>query len=459
MHTPVVTRIAPSPTGSFHIGTARTALYNYLFAKKYNGTFIVRFEDTDRERSDRRYEKEILFSLYWLGLRPDTVVRQSDRRRLYAKYIAQLLDAGLAYTSREPSKKDPAHIVEVIRFHNREPVVSFTDTIRGDITIDTSELGDFVIARAADDPLYNLAVSIDDYEMGITHVLRGDDHISNTPRQILLLRALGAPLPVYTHIPLIHSPSGGKLSKRKDAVSITEFRNQGYLPEALVNAIALLGWSPEDDRELFDLPDLITAFDPGRIHTKEAVMNEKKMRWFNRQYIRSLPQNRLRGEIVPELLRRFPLRSRLFPRSVRAVLEVVSERGELLAEERAALKDGAFDFFFVDPLYDTSLLLPQGVGRDSVRQGLEHSAVLLGALNAYQQWDTAAIREAVWSHAEERGRSAILWPLRVALSGMERSPDPFFIAAALGQSRTLRRIRRAIHLLAGESGKIYSVCV
>ncbi len=450
----IVTRVAPSPTGSFHVGTARTALFNYVFAKQHNGTYIVRFDDTDRERSERRHEQEILFSLYWLGIRPDAVVRQSARRRIYERHIRHLLESDRAYVSREPSKKDPEHTVEVIRFRNRDPVVSFTDTVRGDITIDTSDLGDFVIARGSDDPLYNLATAIDDSEMGITHVLRGDDHIVNTPRQILLLRALGAALPVYTHIPLIHSPSGGKLSKRKDAASVTDFRNRGYLPEAVLNTIALLGWSPGDDRELFTLDDLIDAFDPGRLQKKEAVFNEQKMQWFNKQYIRSLSETRLRGEIVPELTRRFPLRSRLYPRSVRAVLAAVRERGGLLARDRDAIKDGAYDFLFITPVYPADLLIPKAVDRVAVLRGLETTHDLLSALGAYRQWYAEAIRDAVWSHAEKQGRSAVLWPLRVALSGREQSPDSFFIAAALGRTRTLSRITRAIAVLGGKKSGI-----
>ena len=206
---PPITRIAPSPTGTLHIGTARTALFNYLFAKRHSGSFILRFEDTDQERSEKKYEKDILSALQWLSLKPDSIVRQSDRTAVYTKYIQQLVEEEKAYLSKEVSKKDPTQEVEVVRFRNTSPNISFTDTVRGDITVDISDIGDFVIARSANDPLYHLAVVVDDMEMGITHILRGDDHIINTPRQVALLKALGGTPPSYTHIPLIHSPGGG----------------------------------------------------------------------------------------------------------------------------------------------------------------------------------------------------------------------------------------------------------
>ena len=213
----VVTRIAPSPTGPFHIGTARTALFNYLFAKKHKGTFILRFEDTDRERSREEYREDILESTRWLGIIPDAVMAQSDRAEIYGRYIERLLESDAAYLSREPSKKDPSAEVEVVRFRNNEPKISFTDTVRGVITVETGDWGDFVIARGLSDPLYHLASVIDDMESGVTHVLRGDDHIINTPRHIALIRALGGTPPSYTHLPLIHSPD------RREAVQEKRF--------------------------------------------------------------------------------------------------------------------------------------------------------------------------------------------------------------------------------------------
>ena len=459
----VVTRIAPSPTGSFHIGTARTALFNYLFAKRNGGSFIVRFEDTDRERSEKRYETEAEDSLRWLGLIPDGVYRQSERGDIYARHIARLLESGAAYLSREPSKGDPSRETEVVRFRNADPKVSFTDTVRGEITMDTADLGDFVIARSGTDPLYNLAVVIDDIGMGVTHVMRGDDHISNTPRQILLTRALGASPPVYTHIPLIHSPAGGKLSKRKDATAVREYRDRGYLPEAVVNAIALLGWHPPDDRELFTMEELIAAFSPERIQKKEAVFDERKMLWCNRHFVQHIPEDRLRGAVVPTVIERFPLRSRLNPRAVRAVMYDIRDRGMLFGDACTELREGSHDFYFTAPAYPVDMLVPKkkdvsgdahedthGDARDretawrTVAENLHAVRSVLAPLGAYGGWTEETVRDAVMPVTEERGKSEVLWPLRVALSGREKSPGPFAIAAVIGKGKTMLRIRRAV---------------
>ena len=451
---PPVTRIAPSPTGALHVGTARAALFNFLFARRYGGEFILRFEDTDRERSEKQYEEDILSALRWLSLTPDRIARQSDRTAVYRRYIQRLLADDRAYVSREPSKKDPSQEVEIVRFRNSAPIVSFTDTVRGDITVDISDLGDFVIARSVDDPLYHLAVVVDDMEMGITHILRGDDHIINTPRQIVLLEALGGTRPLYTHMPLIHSPSGGKLSKRKDATAVTAFRDRGYLPEAMVNALALMGWSPKRDDEVFSLEELVTLFSPEGIQKKEAVFNEKKLLWFQKQHMQRLPEHRLRKILVPPLVRRFPVRSRMAPRSVKIMLHTIREKGLLLAEERLLIDGGAYDFYFVEPKYEVQLLLPKStLSRNDlsreVLSGLWETYALLRQLSAYTSWQEERIQEQVWEHAEQRGKSLILWPLRVALSGQDKSPGPFVIAQAIGKRQSLRRIRRACALLEG----------
>ncbi|MFQ5662055.1 MAG: glutamate--tRNA ligase, partial [Candidatus Paceibacteria bacterium] len=241
----VITRIAPSPTGELHIGTARSALFNYLYAKQNGGEFIVRIEDTDKERSKKEFEKDILEGFEWLGLGSDEVFKQSERTSIYKKYIKQLLDDGVAYISKEKSKQEEGKEIEVVRLKNPGKKVEFIDLIRGEIEFDTTELGDFVIARNQDEPLYHLAVVVDDHEMGITHIIRGEDHISNTPRQILIQEALGFERSKYAHIPLILAPDRSKLSKRGDnATSISEYKEKGYISSALVNYMALLGWNP-----------------------------------------------------------------------------------------------------------------------------------------------------------------------------------------------------------------------
>ena len=445
----VVTRIAPSPTGAFHIGTARTALFNYLFAKKHNGTFIVRFEDTDRKRSEKIYEQDILDALKWLNVTPDKIARQSDRAALYEKYIQLLLKSKKAYLKKEPAKDDPSREIELVRFKNSNPNITFTDTVRGKITMDISDLGDFVIAKSLSEPLYNLAVVIDDLEMGVTHILRGDDHIANTPRQIALIEALGAQAPIYTHIPLIHSPSGGKLSKRKDAVSVTDFKKRGYLPDALINMIALLGWSPKDEQEIFSLEELSKEFSLERIQTKEAIFNEKKLEWFNKHYVKEMPESELRGAIVPTTLKRFPLRSRFRPGAVKALLAYLREKGALFEEERNNIQNGDYDFYFAQPVYEKDLLLPKSDLKKEelekkVSEGLARVANLLRSLNAAGEWNAHNIKEQLWGYAETEGKALILWPLRVALTGKEKSPDPFSVAEALGKQQTIKRIQKAI---------------
>src|SRR6185312_17392461 len=279
----VVVRIPPSPTGYFHIGRARTALFNYLFAKKHGGRIIFRIEDTDKERSKKEYEEDIIASLHWLGITYDEgPFKQSERGEIYKKHIQRILANGTAYISVESEGANK----EVIRLKNPNKIITFTDLIHGDITFDTTELKDFVIARNIDDPLYHLTVVVDDYEMGVTHVIRGDDGISNTPRQILLQEALGAIRPVYAHVPLILAPDRSKMSARHGATSLRDFRNRGYLPEAMVNFLGLLGFNPGGERELYTLKELSEIFDLSRVNKAGAVFNIDKLNWFNREYIK-----------------------------------------------------------------------------------------------------------------------------------------------------------------------------
>ncbi len=327
-------RLAPSPTGNLHIGTARTAIFNWLYARRHGGTFILRIEDTDRERSLRRYTRNILAGLAWLGLDWDEgPIYQSNRIERYREVVQQLLDRGLAYrcyvseaeleemrAAQKAAGKAPrydnrhrylteaqrqAYEAEgrqpVIRFKIEEPMeVSWVDLIRGQITWNTQDLGgDMVIARADGYPLYNLAVVVDDIDMGITHVIRGEDHIGNTPKQILLYRALGHEPPQFAHSPLILNPEGKKLSKRDGATSVTEFQQMGFLPEALKNYLALLSWSPPDGEELFSLEKAATLFDFDRVNRSAARFDWDKLNWINSQYIKQLSPAELVERLVP----------------------------------------------------------------------------------------------------------------------------------------------------------------
>jgi glutamyl/glutaminyl-tRNA synthetase len=271
--TAVVTRIPPSPTGRFHIGTARTALFNYLFAKHHNGKIVFRSEDTDRARSKKEYEDEIIAGLTWLGITWDSFSRQSEHIERYRELLEQIVKEGKAYVSAEASRDDPSKTVEVVRLKNPGRSITFTDLVRGDITFDTTELGDFVIARSMSDVLYHFAVVVDDMDSGVSHVIRGEDHISNTPRQILIQEALGAPRPAYVHLPLILDEKRAKLSKRKGATSVMDYRNEGFLSEALEPCAPWM--ESGDEREYFSLEGLSSILARRRAEGRAAWSREK----------------------------------------------------------------------------------------------------------------------------------------------------------------------------------------
>lgn len=284
-----IVRFAPSPTGPLHIGGARTALFNYIFAKQRCGKFILRIEDTDKERSEKKYEEDILSGIQWLGIVPDEVYRQSERTEIYKKHLNTLIKNGSAYVSREKKKEGDGEI-EIVRFRNSNKLVSFQDIVRGEVSFNTTELKDFVIAKSVTEPLFHLAVVVDDFEMGITHIIRGEDHISNTPRQILIQEALGAPRPLYAHIPLILAEDRSKLSKRKhgESVSLAHYRKLGIAPDAMNNFLALLGWHPSasDASEVMSLDELVAQFQLERVQKGGAVLDESKLNWLNKQYVK-----------------------------------------------------------------------------------------------------------------------------------------------------------------------------
>src|SRR3990167_5246587 len=286
----IITRFPPSPTGPLHIGNVRTALFNYLYARQNNGRFIVRIEDTDKARSKKEYEESILESLQWLGLERDgEILQKSERTEIYKKYLQKLINENKAYISTETKGENR----EVVRFQNPNKSVKFDDLIRGVVEFDTTELGDFIVAKSVDEPLYHLAVVIDDCESGITHVIRGEDHISNTPRQILIQEAIDATRPFYAHLPLVLAQDRSKLSKRRhgESASLNYYRHKGYSPEAIINYLALLGWNPGTEQEIFTLEELINVFDLSRVHKGGAIFDEKKLAWVNRKHF-NLSQTR-----------------------------------------------------------------------------------------------------------------------------------------------------------------------
>jgi glutamyl-tRNA synthetase len=458
-------RMAPSPTGPLHIGTARTALFNWLYARKNNGTFILRSEDTDTERSKKEYEDDLIDGLTWLGIAWDDFARQSERKVLYRTYLETLLknkDAYYCYCTKDeleaqrqallasglppkynghcrdltspPSGREP----QVIRFKIPEIKVEFKDVVRGKVVFDAALFGDQVIAKDLDTPLYNFAVVVDDADMKISHVIRGEDHLSNTPKQILIQRALGFTEPIYAHIPLILNPDRSKMSKRFSDTTLKEYRAQGYLPIAMMNFLSLLGWHPKDDREVFQPDELIEAFELERVQKAGAVFNQEKLDWLNREHMKLLSDAELTKLVRPFL-----------PEKFAKIDDAFLER--LVAVERTranTLRDFAElgSFFFALPDYESSLLIWKETPLQATRETLEHVHSELLTLN-----DANFHRETLSSTLSlligEGNRGTVLWPLRVAVSGLRSSPDPIEIMDVIGKHESLARIQTAIEKL------------
>jgi glutamyl-tRNA synthetase len=441
----VVTRIAPSPTGYLHFGLARTALFNCLYARKNGGTYITRIEDTDTARNKSEYETDIIDQLAWLGLESDATYRQSEHRGRHEECLNMLISSDRAYISREPAKDDPSRAVEVIRLRNRGEIVAFNDLIRGEISFDTTELRDFVIARSRSQPLYHLAVVIDDHDEGVTHVIRGEDHISNTPRQILIQRALGFEVPTYAHLPLILMPDKSKMSKRKHESSVKHFREEGILPEALINYVALLGWSPGNDRELFSLKELIDAFDITRVQKSGATFDMEKLRWYNRQYLLAMRQDDFGDECLRVLEYAVTERRIAFDENIaHALVPLIKERISTWHDLQYQVAAGEYDYFFKDPELNTSRLPEKKSSPSDAQIHLKKTAGIFAQLASF---DVESIGNAILPYANEAGRGAVLWPLRYALTGCEKSPDPFVVASIIGKDAVLRRISHAHALL------------
>ncbi len=477
-------RIAPSPTGFLHIGTARTALFNYLFAKKMGGAFVLRIEDTDLERSGKKYEKDIFEGFKWLGIEADESpekggpyepYRQSERIPVYQKYLEKLLLDGKAFYCFHSEKeleeekeklmaqKRPAlHMCEyrtldfseaktlaetksdyIIRF--KTPLgrlLEFDDLIRGKVKFDSDLLGDFSIAKRVDVPLYNFAVVIDDYEMQISHIIRGEDHISNTPKQMLLCEALGFPAPHYAHLPLILGSDRSKLSKRHAATSLNEYQKLGYIPEALFNFIALLGWNPGGKREIFSKEELIKEFSLERVQKAGAIFNITKLDWMNGEYIRRKPLNEL-AKMVKQVFEKSGLlqitnhKSQITNDYIEKIVALEQPRLKKLSEiaERA-------DFFFKEPEYEKGLLRWKDMGDKDILGSLEFSKSILESRIRNQE--SRGETEKIFLEAiGDRDKGKILWPLRVALSGKNASPGPFEIIEILGVKKSIERIREA----------------
>jgi len=462
----VKVRFAPSPTGALHLGGARTALFNWLFARHHQGKFYLRIEDTDRERSRDEFVHQIRDSLEWLGLTwEEPIFYQSHRAEVYRGMIKALLDSGVAYrcfcTPDELEAQRKAgqysypgtcrNLTEdqvkvrlnqgqsfVIRLKIPEGETTFQDRIYGPITVNHRELDDFVIARSDGSPTYNLVVVVDDHDMGITHVIRGDDHLSNTPKQLQIYRALQYEAPKFAHLPMILGPDKRRLSKRHGAPGIEEFRNRGYLPDALLNYLALLGWNPGTEEELFSLDELVRQFDLNQVQKKGAVYDEKKLHWISGQHmkrqttdflfqqIRELEPEWGKGQDVPYL---FTVVDLLKVRA-KTIPDFVSQSGY---------------FFHTPAAYDEKAARKHWRDRQ-INRWLEQYVDVLNTLSVWnQEVLETGLRDLAGRLDIAPGK--LIHPLRLALTGIPHGPSLFDIMALLGKDTCLERIGRAMDQL------------
>lgn len=471
-------RIAPSPTGPLHIGTARTALFNWLFARKNNGTFILRIEDTDLERSNPKFEEDIKDSLNWLELTWEEFYKQSERIDVYKNYLQKLLDEEKAfwcYHTVEELKKEseeqmarreaPRHICEhkyakskiqmtndkkgIIRLkvdENSTRVIHFDDIVRGKIEWKENLIGDLSLAKNLETPLYNFAVVIDDHETKISHVIRGEDHISNTPKQILVQEALGIKQPQYAHLPLILGPDRTKLSKRHGAESVREYQEQGYLSETMVNFMALLGWRPgkveikgEKPEDIYSVEELSALFDLKDAQKSPAVFDIKKLNWINGYYIHQLPPEQFRAVIEPFIIKELNV-NRIKDEYLDKIQHLMTERMEKLSDVKN------FDYFFKDPEYDKELLNWKNSSAEDIKKSLALIKESFEPVD-WEIFDKDYIKKKLDDLAKKNfggDRGVVYWPLRVALTGREGSPDPIDILSILDKETVIKRLNNAI---------------
>ena len=435
MERKVVTRFAPSPTGYLHLGAYRTAIFSYLYAKKHNGSFVLRIEDTDRKRSTKEYEKNIIESLKWLGLSYDRFYRQSEHIETHKKYLEKMIKEGNAYLSQEEAKDGSGKMKEVVRFKNPNIDVSFEDKIKGKVVMNTKDLGNFVIAKNLNEPLFHLAVVVDDFETGITHVIRGEDHTSNTPRQILIQRAIGAPTPIYAHLPLVLGPDKLKLSKRRGAQPINYYKEIGFLPDAILNGVAFIGWNPGTDQEIFTHDELVKAFDFSKVQKSPAIFNEEKLEWFNKEHIKKLSVLELKNKIFEYLPNNL---------KIEKIIPIIAERISKWNDVKDMVARGELDFFYKEPKYEKKKLIYKNSSLEKTVSNLKETIMALEKLNEkdFTKENVKNILMKITDKLENRGE--LLHPVRYALSGLDKSPDPFVITEVLGKNETLSRLQKAI---------------
>ncbi|HHF3819115.1 TPA: glutamate--tRNA ligase [Haemophilus influenzae] len=461
----VRTRFAPSPTGYLHVGGARTALYSWLYAKHNNGEFVLRIEDTDLERSTPEATAAIIEGMEWLNLPwehgPYYQTKRFDR---YNQVIDEMIEQGLAYRcyctkehleelrhTQEQNKEKPRYDRHCLHDHNHSPdephvvrfknptegSVVFDDAVRGRIEISNSELDDLIIRRTDGSPTYNFCVVVDDWDMGITHVVRGEDHINNTPRQINILKAIGAPIPTYAHVSMINGDDGQKLSKRHGAVSVMQYRDDGYLPEALINYLVRLGWG-HGDQEIFSREEMINYFELDHVSKSASAFNTEKLQWLNQHYIRELPP-----EYVAKHLEWHYKDQGIDTSNGPALTEIVT----MLAERCKTLKEMARSsrYFFEEfETFDEAAAKKHFKGNAA-----EALAKVKEKLTALSSWDLHSTHEAIEQTAAELevGMGKVGMPLRVAVTGSGQSPSMDVTLVGIGRDRVLTRIQRAIDFI------------
>ncbi len=458
----VITRFAPSPTGHLHIGGGRTAIFCWLLARHYGGEFRLRIEDTDTERSKQEYTDSILASMRWLGLDWDgDLTYQSERTAIYNSYIDKMLETGHAYYC-DCTPEEVEAMREVARAKGEKPKyngrcrerhlgpgeghvvrlktpesgkVVFDDMVKGRISVDIAELDDMVLKRADGMPTYNLAVVVDDHEMGVTHVLRGDDHVSNTPKQILLYEALGFPLPTFGHVPMILGPDRQKLSKRHGARAVIEYQEDGLLPEALVNYLVRLGWSHKD-QEIFSLKELVALFDGTSLNSAAAAFDPEKLEWLNGHYLKNSTPAALYPALMPFL--KAEGLDTLAPESIEAVLPLYQERVKDLKDLAHSIK-----VYFIGA---DAVVYEDKAAKSLDEDGKTQLAALCGIFEALPDFGAETLEKAIHVYSEENDIKfkRIGPPLRAALLGQSGGPAVHQSLAALGREESLKRMRRAI---------------
>ncbi len=449
----IITRFAPSPTGFLHIGGARTALFNYIYTKQNNGKIILRIEDTDKERNKEEFVKGIYDAFDWLEINFNEKKKQSDNFSIHRKYLEKLIADGHAYISKtskedlkEAAKEGKIIREEVIRFKNPNKIITFTDMIRGEVSTNTTDLGDFVIAKSLDEPIFHLSNVVDDILMGVNTIIRAEEHIANTPRQILIWEAINeSSRPIYGHIPLILAENREKLSKRKhgEMASVEYYKNNGYLKDAFINFIAFLGWNPGGEREIYTLKEIINIFDISKVQKGGAVFNIEKLNWFNKEYIKLQNENN-QIEYIKKFL---PNSEKYSDELLQKIRPIIIDRISYYGELKVMNEAGEFEYYLEAPTFDgtnTEKEILKIIWKKSNKENtIDNLISIKNILN--DGGEIEEIWQKIYNLAEEKGKGDILWPLRYALSGKEKSPDPKTLINILEVEESLKRITFALN--------------